>query len=148
KSYLCAGPKRLVTHGIPALIQAMDVQIIPIATAAKIAKLPQEKQITLLTQKKKEIQNLKKNLPVKITEKYEIFGFMRNPQLFEAEKDSRFPLRIILLALLSQCNETNCFHWDIQNLQKNLFCYLHINFEKMMNILEESGWIQKFQYAN
>lgn len=70
-----------------------------------------------------------------------------DPDLLEAEKNTRLPLRTAFIGLLACCDKDGQFYWDTEWLKATIFPYTPINFSQLLEALFACGLIHKKQVA-
>jgi DNA-binding transcriptional regulator YdaS (Cro superfamily) len=140
--------KKVLQHGVPELIQAMNDRAISVSLAAKISALPSSEQKMLLQKSRKEILhsiiNDQENLfMARIrTVKPELF---RHEKLFEAEKKYKLPLRIAFVGLFTCCDREGRFRWKPKQLKLDVLPYDEVDMLDVLNALVDSGFIMHYQ---
>ena len=77
------------------------------------------------------------------TVKPELF---RHEQLFEAEQNSGFPLRLIFIGLFTVVDAEGRFRWRPRQLKLDILPYDEINFTAALSALVEFGFVQRYEY--
>lgn len=67
----------------------------------------------------------------------------RNEDLFAAEQQSGLPLRLALIGLLTCCDRKGRFKWQPRSLKLDALPYDEVNFEQVLDVLCEGGFIKK-----
>ncbi len=76
------------------------------------------------------------------TVKPELF---RHEQLFEAEQNSEFPLRLIFIGLFTVADAAGRFRWRPRQLKLDILPYDDINFSAALSALAEFGFVQRYE---
>ena len=77
------------------------------------------------------------------TVKPELF---RHEQLFEAEQNSEFPLRLIFIGLFTVADAEGRFRRRPRQLKLDILPYDDINFSAALSALAEFGSVQRYEY--
>lgn len=77
------------------------------------------------------------------TVKPELF---KHEELFESEKKSGLPLRLVFIGLLTCCDREGRFRWRPRQLKLEVLPYdENINFEEILNTLVTYGFVIKYE---
>ena len=79
------------------------------------------------------------------TVKPELF---RHEELFEAERKSALPLRLIFIGLFTAADEQGRFRWKPRLLKLDILPYDNIEFEQALQALEQFGFIKRYEHGN
>ncbi len=77
------------------------------------------------------------------TVKPELF---RHEQLFEAEQESNFPLRLIFIGLFTVVDAEGRFRWRPRQLKLDILPYDEMDFSAALSALVKYGFVQKYDY--
>jgi hypothetical protein len=77
------------------------------------------------------------------TVKPELF---RHEQLFEAEQQSGFPLRLIFIGIFTVVDAEGRFRWRPRQLKLDILPYDEMNFNEALNALADFGFVQRYEY--
>ena len=77
------------------------------------------------------------------TVKPELF---RHEQLFEAEQNSRLPLRLIFIGLFTVVDSKGRFRWRPRQLKLDILPYDEIDFSTPLAALVDYGFIERYEY--
>ena len=77
------------------------------------------------------------------TVKPELF---RHEQLFEAEQQSGFPLRLLFIGLFTVVDAEGRFRWRPRQLKLDILPYDEMNFNAALNALVDFGFVQRYEY--
>ena len=72
----------------------------------------------------------------------------RDSRLFQAEQVSGLPLRLALLGLACTCDKAGRFPWRPDELKQCALPYDTVNFEKVLHVLVEQGYLLHYAYEN
>jgi hypothetical protein len=75
------------------------------------------------------------------TVKPELF---RHEVLFEAEQESRLPLRLAFIGLFACCDREGRFRWQPRSLKLDILPYDTVDFSQVLNALLAAGLIKKY----
>lgn len=153
-SYMRA--KKVVQHGVYQLIEAMDQKKFSIAQAAAIAILTPSQQEDLLGKDKKDIvEYFRQDKKVKATKsdlvdnfKIDIYSLMDNEFLLNLEKKTALPIRLPLVGLILCYGNDEVFPWEPTILKEELLPHTEIDFEKILDVLEQYHLIERVQKGN
>jgi hypothetical protein len=70
---------------------------------------------------------------------------LRHRQLFLVEKKSKMPMRIAYVGLFTCADRDGKFKWEPQELKLDCLPYDAVDFEKVLDILKDSGFIIKYE---
>lgn len=79
------------------------------------------------------------------TVKPELF---RHEALFEAEQQSKLPLRLAYIGLFTACDREGRFKWKPRALKLDVLPYDQIDFSRVLDALVTHGFIVKYQFEN
>ena len=71
--------------------------------------------------------------------------FFTHPLLADLDRNSKLPVRISLMGLWSCSDREGRFKWDARRLGAQILPYEQIDFEVILNILAENGFIVKYE---
>ena len=74
--------------------------------------------------------------------------FFKHEELFDAEIETKLPLRISFAGLFCACDREGRFKWRPRKLKSDILPYDEINFEKILEALEKFGFIHKYYVDN
>jgi hypothetical protein len=75
-----------------------------------------------------------------------VLMILQNYQLFRAEQDCKLPLKLSLIGLRGCSDEHGLFHWLPRHLKLKVLPYdEEVDFEKVLNVLMEQGFIGKHE---
>ena len=70
--------------------------------------------------------------------------FFRHSGLYQAEKETKLPLRIAFAGLWTAADREGRFKWDPQNLKLDCLPYDDVDFSRVLDALKTRGWIGFF----
>lgn len=76
------------------------------------------------------------------TVKPELF---RHEELFEAERETGFPLRIAFVGMFTVCDKEGRFKWRPRNLKLDVLPYDDIDFSRVLDALMTRGFLVKYR---
>lgn len=73
--------------------------------------------------------------------------FFLHEELFELEEDNKLPIRLGFLGLWTVCDREGRFSWRPRMLKAQVLPYDEIDFERVLEVLAEAGFIVKYEYG-
>lgn len=70
--------------------------------------------------------------------------FFRHERLFEAEKETRLPLRVAFSGLWTAADREGRFHWRPRQLKLDCLPYDEVDFSRVLDALATRGFIEKY----
>ncbi len=70
--------------------------------------------------------------------------FFQHESLFDAEQQSRLPLRLAYVGLWTQCDRAGRFEWRPRQLKLNVLPYDDVDFSAVLSALEAHGFVQRY----
>jgi hypothetical protein len=74
--------------------------------------------------------------------------FFRHEELFDCEKEYQLPLRLAYIGLWTCCDREGRFRWRPRSLKCDILPYDELDFAKVLDVLEVSGFIKRYSYNN
>ncbi len=71
--------------------------------------------------------------------------FFKNWDLYKAEKESGLPIRLAYSGLWTVADKEGRFRYVPQQLKLDVLPYDQVDFEKVLDVLENKGWIVRYQ---
>ncbi len=72
----------------------------------------------------------------------------RHVDLFEAERSTGLPLRLVYIGLFTCCDREGRFRWQPRQLNLDVLPYDGIDFSAVLDALEHYGFILQYHYEN
>ena len=76
------------------------------------------------------------------TVKPELF---KHEELFDAEQETGFPLRVAFIGLFTACDREGRFQWKPRSLKSDILPFDNVDFSRVLDALETRGFIVKYQ---
>jgi len=72
-------------------------------------------------------------------------AFFRHGRLYEAEKESGFPLRVAFAGLWTAADREGRFRWEPRELKLDCLPYDDLDFEAVLDALHAGGFVEKYE---
>jgi hypothetical protein len=74
--------------------------------------------------------------------------FFHHEELFDLERETKLPIRLTFVGLWCAADREGRFKWRPRALKVDILPYDEVNFDAILDALEQKGFIQKYEYES